>query len=255
MHENYSDNSMQAVPRARQRVKLTGRFKKLRSGVMKAMILAAGRGERMRPLTDETPKPLLQVGGRALIDYHLHAIAEAGISEVVVNLAWLKDALRDHIGDGERFGLNVQYSDEGAAALETGGGIFRALALLGSDPFWIVNGDVHAEFDFSPRPLDASVLAHLVLVPNPPHNKKGDFTLADGAVRNGRPAQFTYSGIALLRPELFAGCEDGVFPLAPLLRSAADDGRVTGELLTGRWCDVGTPERLAALENLVTASH
>jgi len=214
---------------------------------MKAMILAAGRGERMRPLTDALPKPMLEVGGKALIDYHLGALARAGIGEVVVNMAWQKQHLAAHMKAAGRFGMGVHLSDEGDSALETGGGIFRALPLLGDEPFWLVNGDVYVELDFSTVSLPAGMLAHLLLVSNPPHNTAGDFALSGGMVSNEIEGRLTYSGIAILHPELFAGCSDGVFPLAPLLRKAAAAGRVSGDLLSGYWCDVGTPERLAKL--------
>ncbi len=203
----------------------------------------------MRPLTDAVPKPLIKVGGRPLIDYHLAALANAGIRDVVVNVAWQKAQLREHLGDGSTFGLQCDISDEGDAALETGGGVFRALPKLGSRPFWLVNGDVYAEYGFEQQTLMAGRLAHLLLVPNPAHNRAGDFALTGGEVSNQGAAMLTYSGLAILHPELFAGCKDGVFPLAPLLRKAADDGRVSGELLNGYWCDVGTPERLAALND------
>ncbi len=203
----------------------------------------------MRPLTDAVPKPLIKVGGRPLIDYHLVALANAGIRDVVVNVAWQKAQLREHLGDGSAFGLRCDISDEGDAALETGGGVFRALPKLGARPFWLVNGDVYAEYGFEQQTLLADRLAHLLLVPNPAHNRAGDFALTGGEVSNQGAAMLTYSGLAILHPDLFAGCKDGVFPLAPLLRKAADEGRVSGELLTGYWCDVGTPERLAALND------
>ena len=216
---------------------------------MKAMILAAGRGERMRPLTDAMPKPLLKVGGRPLIDYHLAALANAGIRHVVVNVAWQKARLREHLGDGSEFGLNCDISDEGDAALETGGGVFRALPKLGARPFWLINGDVYAQYELTRQSLAGDRLAHLLMVPNPAHNAGGDFSLTDGEIANQGARMLTYSGLAILHPDLFDGCADGVFPLAPLLRRAADEGRVSGELMDGYWCDVGTPERLAALND------
>jgi MurNAc alpha-1-phosphate uridylyltransferase len=214
---------------------------------MKAMILAAGRGERMRPLTDTTPKPLLPVRGRPLIEHHLAALARAGITDLVINLGWLGEQLRAHVGDGRRFGVRVAWSEEGYPALETGGGVERALPLLGAERFWLVNGDVYCDYPFGERRLGSGVLAHLVLVPNPAHHEKGDFALADGRVANAAAGRLTYSGIAVLDPRLFAGHAPGRFPLAPLLRAAADRGEVTGELFTGAWNDVGTPERLAEL--------
>lgn len=219
---------------------------------MKAMVLAAGRGERMRPLTDTTPKPLLRVNGRALIDYHLDALVRAGVTEVVVNVAWLQAQLRAHLSAWSASrgaaAVTLHISDEGASALETGGGIFQALPWLQPQPFWVVNGDIHVEFEFVPPPLAAGTLAYLLLTPNPAHNPAGDFALADGRVTNTGPEMLTYTGIAVLRPELFADCTAGAFPLAPLLRAAADAGRVEGALLPGAWCDVGTPARLNELD-------
>jgi len=214
---------------------------------MKAMILAAGRGERMRPLTDTTPKPLLAVRGRPLIEHHFAALAGAGITEVVVNLGWLGEQIRAHVGDGRRFGVSVGWSEEGYPALETGGGIERALPLLGTEPFWLVNADVYCEYPFAPRPLAAGSMAHLVLVPNPPQHPDGDFALVAGRVTNSTVSRLTYSGLAIIAPRLLAGCQPGRFPLAPLLRAAADRGEVTGELFNGAWSDVGTPQRLAQL--------
>ncbi len=213
---------------------------------MKAMILAAGRGERMRPLTDNTPKALLRVGDRALIEHHVHALVAAGIREIVINLAWLGSQIRDFLGDGGRYGASIAYSDEGDSALETGGGIAKALPLLGSEPFWVINGDVYARFSVRPDVLAPQTLAHLLLVPNPAHNPRGDFALDGAAVSNSGAVMCTYSGIACMRPELFAGNPGGAFPLAPLLRIAAEQGRLSGEMLDGVWLDVGTPERLAA---------
>jgi MurNAc alpha-1-phosphate uridylyltransferase len=215
---------------------------------MKAMILAAGRGERMRPLTDATPKPLLRVGGRALIEHHVLALARGGIRELVVNLAWLGGQIRDCLGDGAKYGVNIAYSDEGREALETGGGIHHALPLLGSEPFWLVNGDIYCEFDFAERRLELSGLGHLVLVPNPAHHPAGDFGLAGARVVPTAARTWTYSGIAVLSPVLFAGAVPGKFPLAPLLVDAMGRNAVTGETFHGRWADVGTPERLAALD-------
>ncbi len=219
---------------------------------MKAMILAAGKGERMRPLTLHTPKPLVRAAGTPLIEFHLRALAEAGFNELVINHAWLGQQIEDHLGDGARFGLSIRYSAEGEP-LETGGGIFQALPLLGDEPFLIVNGDVWTDFEFSHlrRPLDG--LAHLVLVDNPAHHPHGDFVLENGRVRDavaGEPS-LTYSGIAVLHPRLFEGCQAGAFKLAPLLRQAMAAGQVTGERFAGRWVDVGTHERLAEVEHLL----
>jgi N-acetyl-alpha-D-muramate 1-phosphate uridylyltransferase len=218
-----------------------------------AFILAAGRGERMRPLTDDTPKPLLEAGGRPLIEHHLHGLRAAGVERVVVNLGWLGERIRARLGDGAHYGLQIAYSDEGWPALETGGGIHRALPLLGDAPFVVVNGDVYCDY-----PLPALVeraqrlaphdLAHLVLVPNPPHHPQGDFVLDGGRLHDGGGSRHTFSGLSVLRAELFSGCASGAFPLAPLLRRAMQAGRVAGELYQGRWSDVGTPERRDALE-------
>jgi MurNAc alpha-1-phosphate uridylyltransferase len=223
---------------------------------MKAMILAAGKGERMRPLTLTTPKPLIRVGGVPLIEYHLRALAGAGFTEVVINHAWLGQQIEDHLGDGSRFGVRIAYSPEGEP-LETGGGIFRALGLLGDEAFVVVNGDIWTDYDFSALRQPLEGLAHLLLVDNPEHNPHGDFILADGQVHDGDSAadKLTYSGIAVLHPRLFEGCPDGAFKLAPLLRQAMVEGQVSGARLQGRWVDVGTHERLAHVETLIEASR
>lgn len=222
---------------------------------MKAMILAAGKGERMRPLTLTTPKPLIRVGGIPLIEYHLRALAKAGFTEIVINHAWLGQQIEDHLGDGSGFGLSIRFSPEGEP-LETGGGIFRALPLLGDEAFVVVNGDIWTDYDFSALREPLNGLAHLVLVDNPEHHPNGDFILADGKVHDGQtPADnLTYSGIAVLHPRLFDGCTGGAFKLAPLLRAAMAEGRVSGEHLKGHWVDVGTHERLAQVETLIEAS-
>jgi MurNAc alpha-1-phosphate uridylyltransferase len=221
---------------------------------MKAMILAAGKGERLRPLTLHTPKPLVRAGGIPLIEFHVRALAAAGFSELVINHAWLGQQIEDYLGDGSRFGLRVTYSAEGEP-LETGGGIFKALPLLGEEPFLVVNGDIWTDYDFAAlrRPLQG--LAHLVLVDNPAHHPSGDFRLQEGRVTDAAAgeANFTYSGMAVLHPRLFADCQPGAFKLAPLLRAAMADGQVTGEHFAGRWVDVGTHERLADVERLLAA--
>jgi N-acetyl-alpha-D-muramate 1-phosphate uridylyltransferase len=215
----------------------------------RALLLAAGRGERMRPLTLTTPKPLLLAGGRPLIDYHLAALRQAGITDIIVNLAWLGDRLRAALGDGRDHGVQIRYSDEGPEPLETGGAIVHALPLLGTEPFWLVNGDVFCDYDFARAPMLASGdLAHLVLVANPPQHPAGDFTLADGRIGNDPVGRHTFAGISVVDPALVAGLAPGRFPLAPLLRRAADANRVAGELHGGRWTDVGTPERLDELD-------
>jgi N-acetyl-alpha-D-muramate 1-phosphate uridylyltransferase len=212
------------------------------------MVLAAGRGERMRPLTDREPKPLLQVGGRRLIEYHLQRLAGAGFREVVINTAWLGDLIEATLGDGARYGLAITYSHERPEALETGGGIHHALPLLGSAPFLLVNGDVWTDIDFGALRLPGEALAHLVLVPNPPQHARGDFRLEQGLVAEGEGVRHTYSGIGVFRPELFAGCAPGKFPLLPLLKRAIAQRRLSGELHAGRWYDIGTVERLMALD-------
>lgn len=219
---------------------------------MKAMILAAGKGERLRPLTLHTPKPLVPVAGVPLIEYHLRALAAAGITEVVINHAWLGQQIEDHLGDGARFGVHIRYSAENEP-LETGGGIFRALPLLGREPFVLVNGDIWTDYCFTALPSRLAGLAHLVLVDNPAHHPEGDFVLQDGQVLGssaGLPS-LTYSGLAVLSPQLFAGCAEGAFKLAPLLRRAMDAGQVSGEYYLGHWVDVGTHERLAEVEQLL----
>ncbi|MCC5858671.1 MAG: nucleotidyltransferase family protein [Ectothiorhodospiraceae bacterium] len=215
---------------------------------MRAMVLAAGRGRRMRPLTDQTPKPLLSVGGQPLIVWHLQRLAQAGVRDVVVNLAWLGARIRQSLGDGRRWGLRLRYSPERGLGLETGGGIHRALALLGPEPFLVVNGDIWTDMDYAPLLRNPEGLAHLVLVANPDHHPAGDFGLRNGRVENDGAERFTFSGIGVYRPALFAGCRPGVFPLAPLLRQAADAGQVSGQVYRGAWCDVGTPERLRELD-------
>jgi len=217
---------------------------------VKAMVLAAGRGERMRPLTLERPKPLLEVGGLPLIVHHLHALAMAGFRDVVVNVSWLGAQIRSALGDGSRCNVRLSYSDEGPEPLETGGGIFRALPLLGPAPFLVLNGDIWTDYPFARlgealRPAD---LAHLVLVENPAHNPDGDFVLESGRIVEEPGKRLTFAGVGVYRPELFAECRDGIFKLAPLLRSAARSGRVGGEVHDGEWLDIGTPERLAELD-------
>lgn len=222
----------------------------------KAMILAAGKGERMRPLTVHTPKPLLPVGGRPLIEWQIERLAAAGFHELVINHAHLGPCLEAHLGDGARFGVRIDWSDEGEP-LETAGGIARALPLLGEAPFLVTNGDVYAEYDYARlRPVLADMarqparLAHLVLVDNPPQHPNGDFLLDNDKVHStGEGMRFTFSGIGVYRPELFAGVRPGEKArLAPLLVAAMAQGRVSGEHFSGRWEDVGTPERLAALD-------
>lgn len=217
---------------------------------MKAMILAAGRGNRMRPLTDRTPKPLLVAGGKPLIVHHIERLAAAGIRELVINHAHLGAQIETALGDGGAFGVRIRYSAENEA-LETGGGIFKALPLLGPAPFLVINGDIWTDCDVHGLQLAEGDLAHLVLVDNPPHHPTGDFALEDDRVQADGTPRHTFSGIGIYRPALFDGCIPGAFPLAPLLRRAMSAGRVSGRLHTGRWFDIGTPERLAELDRLL----
>jgi MurNAc alpha-1-phosphate uridylyltransferase len=221
------------------------------------MILAAGRGERMRPLTLERPKPLLEAGGAPLIVHHLRALAAAGFDDVVVNLSWLGEQIRAALGDGSRHGVRLHYSEEGPEPLETGGGIFRALPLLGAGPFVVVNGDVWTDIPLERLRdrLQAGDLAHLVLVRNPTHNTRGDFVLERGRIVEVAGERHTFSGVGVYRAELFAGCADGAFKLAPLLRAAARAGRVSGDMHDGAWLDIGTPARLAELDALLSRRH
>ncbi len=215
---------------------------------MKAMILAAGRGERMRPLTDHIPKPLLKVGGKSLIVWHLERLAKAGFKEVVINHAHLGEQIEQALGDGSVWGLNVQYSPE-TSALETAGGIANALPLLGDAPFLVVNGDVFTEIDFGALQLVSPNLAHLVMVDNPPQHPDGDFVVDSGKVTNQGNHKLTFSGIGIYHPALFVDVERGqAAKLAPLLRTAMIKGLVTGEHYQGIWHDIGTPERLSFLD-------
>lgn len=218
---------------------------------MRAMILAAGRGERMGPLTDQVPKPLLPVGGKPLIVHHIEALARAGFFELVVNHAHLGERIEAALGNGRRWGVRIAYSAEGRA-LETGGGILKALPLLGPEPFAVINGDIWTDYDYGRLPAAPEGLAHLVLVDNPEHHATGDFTLVDKRAGNAGSPRYTFSGIGVYRQALFDGCEPGAFPLAPLLRSACDRDAVSAEYYPGLWTDVGTPQRLARIEQLVS---
>lgn len=219
---------------------------------MKAMILAAGRGERMRPLTDHTPKPLLEAAGKPLITYTINSLVAAGITDIVVNLAHLGEQIQSYLGDGSRFQANIQYSHEGATGLETAGGIKKALPLLGDRPFLVVNGDISSDYPLQ-QLLNTEVdLAHLVLVNNPAHHPEGDFSLSSQSLAStqGTP-KYTYSGIGLYHPVFFATLDQGKSALAPLLKSAMQENRVTGELYQGFWMDIGTPERLDEVHTLL----
>jgi len=246
------------------------------------MLLAAGRGERMRPLTDHTPKPLLEVGGKPLIVWHIENLVRSGITELVINHAHLGAQIEKALGDGNRFGAHIQYSDEGTA-LETAGGIAFALHLLGDQPFAVVNGDIWCDYDFSRLTKQATMLkangdaAHLVLVNNPPQHPDGDFGLGSGRIKATPPSLplsgeeplhppltrgargvsvLTFSGIGIYQPSLFANIVRGTkAPLAPLLRAQISLGKVSGEHHQGLWADVGTPQRLAELDRQVRSSH
>jgi len=212
-----------------------------------AMILAAGRGERMRPLTDHIPKPLLRVRGKPLIEHHVERLAHAGIERIVINLAWLGSMIRNYLGDGSRYGVTITYSDEEPRALETAGGIFRALPYLGPGAFMVVNGDIFTDFPFAEAALARDRDAHLILVPNPPQHPLGDFGLERGLALPSAASQYTFAGIALYRGPFFADCVDGVFPLKPLLLRSMAARRCSAQLYPGMWEDVGTAERLQAL--------
>ena len=223
---------------------------------MKAMILAAGLGNRMRPLTLHTPKPLLEVGGKPLIVWHIEKLQKIGVTEIVINTAWLGEKLATTLGDGSQFGVNILWSHEGEG-LETAGGIINALPLLGDEPFILVNGDVWTTMDFA-SVLDVQLSeqqAHLVLVENPPQHLKGDFILSNGLAYTFEQEQLgealTYSGIAVLHPRMFVGLENGKRPLAPLLKQAMQQQQVSAEKLQGIWVDVGTPERLEQLDQQI----
>jgi N-acetyl-alpha-D-muramate 1-phosphate uridylyltransferase len=213
------------------------------------MLLAAGRGERLRPITDTVPKPLVAIAGKPLIVYHLEALAAAGIRDVVINLSWLGEKIRSALGDGSRFGVRISYSEEGPVPLETGGGIHRALSFLGPDPFLVVNADVWTDMDFSRVPtLEEGADARLLLAPNPPHHPRGDFGLEGDFVVEREADRFTYTGIGVYRPAFFTGCAPGKFPLLPLLERAIAARRLRGEVYRGEWLDIGSPERLAWLD-------
>jgi len=211
------------------------------------MILAAGLGTRMRPLTDKTPKPLLKVGGIPLILWHIERLAHDGFTDIVINIAHLGYQIPEALGDGSEWGVNITYSDEQEeGALESAGGIVKALPLLGNEPFLVVNGDIWSDYDFQDhRKLPEGILAHLILVPNPEHNHEGDFALDGQRVVDAK--QYTFSGIGYYSPKLFDGVPYGKSGLAPLLRAAMKEGKVTGELYEGEWLDIGTPERLELL--------
>lgn len=215
------------------------------------MILAAGRGQRMRPLTDDRPKPMLPVGGQPLIYYHLRKLARAGVQRVVINHAWRGEIMQEAIGDGQAFGLEVIWSAEPPGGLETAGGIIRALPHLEGSEFIVVNGDVWSDCNYAQLAcLAPGQLGHLVLVPNPEHHPEGDFTLSDGQVgiASDTAQCYTFAGISVLHPQLFEGHSEGFLKLRPFFERAIHARRLSGELFAGAWCDVGTPARLAQLD-------
>jgi N-acetyl-alpha-D-muramate 1-phosphate uridylyltransferase len=222
---------------------------------MKALIFAAGRGERMRPLTLDTPKPLLLVRGKALIVHHIQALARAGVRDIVINLSYLGGMIKAALGDGSNFGVQISYSDEGPEPLETGGGMRLALNLLGNEAFIAVNGDIFVDFDFAQlvesNVLIDGALAHLVMVPNPSHNPNGDFALNNAKLYTCGPNKLTFAGIGIYSPKLLTGtpAAGSIFRLAPVLREAMAFGNLTGARFDGLWTDVGTPERLQALNS------
>ena len=216
---------------------------------MKAMILAAGRGERMRPLTDHTPKPLLTAAGKPLIEHTIAQLVAAGFPEIIINHAHLGRQIEERLGNGDRFGAIIRYSPEGEEGLETAGGIINALPLLGDDAFLVVNGDIATDFPFDELKSLNIDLAHLILVGNPEHNRQGDFGLdSAGNVIESGAEKFTFSGIGLYRPELFSNMPVGKIKLAPLLRAALSESRVSGQRFDGFWMDIGTPQRLKELD-------
>jgi len=212
-----------------------------------AMILAAGRGERLKPVTESVPKSLVEVKGQTLLERHLQSLARGGVETVVINLGWLGEQITERIGSGDEFGLNVVYSQEGDDILETGGGIHRALPVLGAEPFLVVNADIYTDMPLPNVQLGDNDMAHLVCVPVPEDKTSGDFAIVDGRIRNDGEPMFTFSGVSIYRPEFFADCTPGRFSVVPMLRAAADANRISGSIYSGLWRDVGTPERLAAL--------
>ncbi len=214
---------------------------------MIAMILAAGRGERLRPITESVPKALVEVRGESLLERHLQAVKRAGIETVVINLGWLGEQIVERVGSGAGFGLKVVYSPEGDNILETGGGIHRALPMLGDEPFLVINADIYTDMPLPTQLSGPADDGHLVLVPRPEHRDSGDFALVEQRIRNEGDPLLTFSGVAVYSPDLFADCQPGRFPLAPMLRAAADSDRLGGQVYEGLWRDVGTPERLSEL--------
>jgi len=212
---------------------------------MKAMILAAGRGERMRPLTDHTPKPLLQIGKHRLIEYHLFNLAKSGFNDVIINVSWLSEQIIDTLKDGSAYNLNIQYSNENQQALETGGGILKALPLLGHGPFIVINGDIFTDYPLEKlHGLSPEGLAHLILVKNPKHHSEGDFYLTNNKLTTLGDKKYTFSGIGVYTNAFFNKQNNKAFPLAPLIRKHIENDLITAELYSGEWDDIGTIERL-----------
>lgn len=223
--------------------------------IRQALIFAAGRGTRMRPLTDTTPKPLLRAGDKTLVEWHLERLAAAGVREVVINTSHLAEQFPAALGDGSRWGLRIAYSYEGPEPLETGGGMLRALPLLEDAPFIAVNGDIWTDFNFFTLPLNPLGLAHLVMVDNPPQHPLGDFVLRDGLLRDESSPRLTFSGIGLYRPQLLTRHAPGNFSTIPILRAAMRNNQVSGEHHRGAWSDIGTPQRLAELREFRDILH
>ena len=218
---------------------------------MKAMILAAGRGERLRPLTDKIPKPLLAIAGKPVIAYTIESLVKAGFYDIVINLAYLGHTIKSELGNGDRFKARLRYSDEGEVGLETAGGIIHALPLLGNDPFLVVNGDIMTDYPYHRLRNVKTGSAHLVLVTNPAHHPSGDFSIRNGCLGTDADHLLTFSGIGVYSPDFFIGCPPGKSPLAPLLRDAMGRGRVTGECYDGLWVDLGTIDRFKQAEQMV----
>ncbi|MEM1411233.1 MAG: N-acetylmuramate alpha-1-phosphate uridylyltransferase MurU [Pseudomonadota bacterium] len=216
---------------------------------MRAMILAAGRGARLKPLTDTTPKPLIEAGGKPLIEYAIERLARAGFRDIVINTGHLGEQLPAALGNGDRWGIAIHYSEEPSAALETGGGIFQALPLLGSSPFAVISGDTWTDYPLERLRNVKCDYAHLVMVPNPDHHPEGDLALAGGRLRSDGPSRYTFSGTAVYHPRLFSACTAGRWRITQLLLDTADQHLVTGEVHGGAWFDAGTPQRLQALRD------
>ena len=220
---------------------------------MRAIILAAGKGERMRPLTLVKPKPLLEVCGKSLIEHHIENLKHAGITDIVINVSWLAQQIMQKLGSGENYGVKIRYSYEGEEPLETGGGILKALPLLNEEPFLVVNGDIKTDFPFEKLlNKDLNSLAHLILVNNPPHNSSGDFSIGKDKTLehiSDSSKKFTFSGIGIYTPELFENLQAGTFSITPILKQKMQHSEITGELYNGQWDDIGTVERLLEINS------